>query len=65
MWALFSAPFNHDRRPQKAMCFRVEPGLRNLPRDVVRAAIEAGKAIEVPRPNKAMLKDTRHGDRGY
>jgi hypothetical protein len=64
-WALFSAPFNYDRRPTQAIAFSVQPGLRNLPRDVVHAAIKAGKATEAPRPNKATvlsLKDKLHGN---
>lgn len=44
MWATFTAPFNFDRRPAQAIAFSVQPGLRNLPRDVVEAAILAGKA---------------------
>lgn len=52
MWAEFLAPFNHDRRPKQAVAFSVKPGLRNLPRDVVEAAIAAGKAVAAEAPRK-------------
>jgi len=52
MWARFHAPFNYDRRPRQALAFVVQPGLRNLPRDVVEAAIAAGKAVAVRAPRK-------------
>lgn len=49
-WALFSERFSFDRRPRQAVAFVVEPGVRRLPRDVVNAAIAAGKAEEIPAP---------------
>lgn len=52
MWAEFLAPFEHDRRPKQAVAFSVKPGLRNLPRDVVEAAIAAGKAKPAKSPGK-------------
>lgn len=52
MWARFSESFNFDRRPKQALAFSIEPGLRNLPRDVVEAAIAAGKAVAVKPPRK-------------
>lgn len=52
MWAHFTQRFLFDRRPRQAVAFDVPPGLRNLPRDVVEAAIAAGKAVAVKAPRK-------------
>lgn len=52
MRALFTAPFEFDRRPSQAVAFSVKPGEHNLPRDVVEAAIRAGKAIAVKSTRK-------------
>jgi hypothetical protein len=51
-WARFTAPFLWDRRPKQAMAFSVKPGTHNLPRDVVEAAVAAGKAARVKPPRK-------------
>ena len=53
MWGNFTRPFNFDRRPAQAIAFSVEPGLRNLPRDVVLAAIAAGAAKPAKPPSSA------------
>lgn len=47
MRATFHEEFHYDRRPRHAMAFVVRPGEHNLPRDVVEAAIAAGKATAV------------------
>lgn len=52
MWARFVSPYEHDRRPKQAIAFSVQPGVRNLPRDVVLAAIAAGKAVQIPAPRR-------------
>lgn len=52
MWANFTAPFSFDRRPRQAIAFVVQPGVRNLPRDVAEAAIAEGKAVAVKAPQK-------------
>lgn len=57
MWARFTASFNYDRRPLQAIAFSVQPGLRNLPRDVVEAAIVAGKAERSSPPRKSEITD--------
>jgi hypothetical protein len=53
-WAIFTEPFNYDRRPRQAIAFMVaakaEP--QSYPRDVIDAAVAAGKATEVPSPRK-------------
>lgn len=51
-WAVFSEPFNHDRRPAQAVAFSIKPGTHNLPRDVVDAAVTAGKAKRIRSPGK-------------
>lgn len=51
-WAIFSEPFNYDRRPVQAVAFSIKPGTHNLPRDVVDAAIAAGKARRIRPPGK-------------
>lgn len=52
MWAKFHEPFSFDRRPRQALAFAVQPGLKNLPRDVVEAAIAAGKAVAASPPKR-------------
>lgn len=47
MRAIFHDVFRYDRRPRQAVAFVVQPGEHNLPRDVVEAAIAAGKATAV------------------
>jgi len=53
VWARFTVPFNFDRRPKQAIAFSVKPGAHNLPRDVVLAAIKAGKAEPIPAPRRS------------
>ena len=50
MRATFHEEFHHDRRPKQAIAFVVQPGTQNMPRDVVEAAIAAGKATAVDPP---------------
>lgn len=57
-WARFTASFSYDRRPRQAIAFAVQPGLRNLPRDVVEAAIAAGKAERIPPPRRPAKQPT-------
>lgn len=52
MWAFFRERFAFDRRPKQAVAFDIQPGLKNLPRDVVEAAIAAGKAERREAPRK-------------
>jgi len=58
-WATFHETFNHDRRPKQAIAFEVKPGTKNMPRDVVDAAIAAGKATAVKPPGKPSETTTR------
>ena len=53
-WAVFTAPFNYDRRPAQALAFVVQarPEPQNYPHDVVEAAIAAGKAHAVKAPRR-------------
>lgn len=51
-WAIFERPFNFDRRPTQALAFSIKPGTHNLPRDVVDAAVAAGKARRIRAPGK-------------
>jgi hypothetical protein len=53
-WALFTSIFLYDRRPKQALAFSVKPGKRNMPRDVVDAAVAAGKAEPVKAPGKTI-----------
>ncbi len=53
MWADFNSVFNYDRRPAQAIAFEVQPGRHNMPRDVVEAAIAAGKATAIEPPKRA------------
>lgn len=57
-WARFAETFHYDRRPKQAIAFVVPPGVRNAPRDLVEAAIAAGKAVEIP-PPKRQQKSTK------
>jgi len=52
-WANFTAQFNYDRRPKQAVAFAVQPGLRQLPRDVIAAAVAAGRAVSVDPPPRS------------
>lgn len=61
MWARFSEPFNYDRRPAQAVAFAVKPGAHNLPRDVVLAAVAAGKAVIVAAPKKGEIASCGNG----
>lgn len=49
MWAIFTDNFNHDRRPAQAVAFSVKASEQpqQWPRDVIDAAVAAGKAREV------------------
>lgn len=53
-WAIFSEPFGYDRRPAQAMAFSVEASEQpqQWPRDVIDAAVAAGKAREVKPPSR-------------
>lgn len=51
-WATFTNVFHYDRRPLQAIAFVVQLGLRNMPRDVVEAAIAAGKAKAASPPKR-------------
>ena len=46
MKAVFHERFQFDRRPAQAVAFDIKPSPepQNLPRDVVEAAVKAGKA---------------------
>lgn len=62
-WARFVAPFEHDRRPNQAVCFVVKPGVHNLPRDVVDAAVKAGKAVATAPPRRTPNKTEKNTGR--
>lgn len=53
-WAIFTEPFNFDRRPRQAIAFTVKADTKpqSLPRDVVDAAVAAGKARETKPPKR-------------
>lgn len=53
-WAVFTLPFNFDRRPAQAIAFSIQASEQpqQWPRDVVDAAIAAGKATEAEAPGK-------------
>ena len=53
-WAVFTDTFHYDRRPRQAIAFVVEakPEPQNYPRDVVEAAVAAGRAQETAPPGK-------------
>lgn len=53
-WAIFTETFHYDRRPRQAIAFVVEAKAepKNYPRDLVDAAVEAGKAREIRPPGK-------------
>lgn len=54
-WAVFTAPFNYDRRPAQAIAFAVKPSDKpqQWPRDVIAAAVAAGKATRhTPPPRR-------------
>lgn len=60
-WAIFMEPFNYDRRPKQAIAFEIKAGgPQQWPRDVVDAAIAAGKAREArpPRQKKNQVDTT-------
>lgn len=61
-WAIFNEPFNYDRRPAQAIAFAVKPGMHNLPRDVVDAAVAAGKARRIRSPGKGGDKQYKQPD---
>jgi hypothetical protein len=54
-WAVFIDAFHYDRRPRQPVAFEVaastEP--QNYPRDLVDAAVAAGKATEAQPPGKS------------
>lgn len=54
MWAIFTDTFHYDRRPRQALAFVVQsmPQPQNYPRDVVEAAVTAGKASETKPPGR-------------
>ncbi|MER9135116.1 hypothetical protein NKI20_02235 [Mesorhizobium sp. M0830] len=56
MWAIFNDRFHYDRRPRQAIAFVVEakPEPQNYPRDLVEAAVAAGKAQETKPPGKRL-----------
>lgn len=52
-WAIFSEPFDYDRRPKQAMAFSIKAGgPQQWPRDVIDAAKAAGKAKEIKPPRR-------------
>jgi hypothetical protein len=53
-WAVFSDAFHYDRRPRQPVAFEVaaSPEPQNYPRDLVDAAVAAGKATEMKPPGK-------------
>jgi len=53
-WAIFTDVFRFDRRPRQAIAFEVQPHPepQSRPRDLVDAAVAAGKAREVKPPGK-------------
>lgn len=58
MKAVFHERFGFDRRPVQAVAFDIEPSSepQNLPRDVVEAAVKAGKATLWQRPSPKNMK---------
>lgn len=58
MKAVFHERFEFDRRPKQAIAFSVQASRepQNLPRDVVEAAVDAGKATiwhgQIPKNSK-------------
>ncbi|NRP70610.1 hypothetical protein ILFOPFJJ_01491 [Ensifer psoraleae] len=59
-WAVFHEPFEYDRRPLQAVAFSISTGgPQQWPRDVVDAAVVAGKATEVRPPPKRQPKSTK------
>lgn len=59
-WAVFPEGFSYDRRPRQAIAFVVaaKPEPQNYPRDLIDAAVAAGKAQEA-RPPGRRLKPTK------
>lgn len=53
-WAIFPSGFLFDRRPRQAIAFVVKasPEPQNYPRDLVDAAVAAGKAQETKPPGR-------------
>lgn len=53
-WAIFNSSFHYDRRPRQAIAFVVEakPEPQNYPRDLIDAAVAAGKARETKPPGR-------------
>jgi hypothetical protein len=54
-WAIFTDAFHYDRRPRQPVAFEVVAGRdpQNYPRDLVDAAVAAGKATEMQPPGKS------------
>lgn len=59
MHAEFLKEFHYDRRPKEGVAFVVQPGARNVPRDVAEAAIKAGAAIATDPPPKRKTTNKR------
>lgn len=53
-WAVFLEKFRFDRRPKAAVAFEIQAtdNPQRWPRDVIDAAVAAGKAVEVKPPGK-------------
>jgi hypothetical protein len=59
-WAIFLLPFEYDRRPRQALAFSIKADTKpqSWPRDVIDAAVAAGKAKEVPAPRRRKASQT-------
>lgn len=51
-WAIFDRPFDHDLRPERAVCISVQPSKtpQRFPTPLVEAAIAAGAARPCDHP---------------
>ena len=58
-WGLFHQDFNYDRRPAQAIAFAIKASEQpqQWPRDVIEAAVVAGKATAVKAPSR---RKSRH-----
>lgn len=58
-WAIFTESFHYDRRPLQGVAFEVSASSdpQSYPRDLVDAAVAAGKAIVAQPPGKSRKAD--------
>lgn len=59
MWAEFTERFYYDRRPKQAVAFVIEPGKRNVQRDIAAAAFSAGKAMAMASPKRTTKQKSK------